>query len=448
MPTLPQPRERRARYATIVALALPIIAGMISQNVLNLVDTWMVGKKGAAALAAVGTGSMVNFMAVAAVMGLSASVQAMAARRHGEKRFDESAAPLNTALLIALGFGIPLTLLLVPLTPWIFGWLNPDPKVATTGAGYLAARIIGLTAAGVNFSFRGYWNGTDRSRLYMWTLVLIHSVNILLNWVLIFGNWGFPEYGAVGAGIASAVATYVGSGCYVLLALRHAKHNGFLKRWANKTDTRTIIRLALPNSLQQLLFASGFVALFWILGRLGTIETAAAGVLINVMLVAILPGLGLGITCTSLVSQALGRRAPEDAKRWGWDTAQVSVIVALIIALPMWLFTDSILMPFLHDQRAVELARWPLRVFAAAILLDSPGTVLQQALLGAGANRSVMQVSAVCQWGVFLPLAYVVGPVLGFGLLGIWWAQAGYRILQAGIHALMWQAGRWTTIKI
>lgn len=448
MTSIPPPQDRGQRYRQIIGLALPIIGGMVSQNVLNLVDTWMVGKKGPEALAAVSTGGMVNFMTVACVMGLSAGVQAMAARRHGEERFSESAAPLNTALLLAIGFAVPLTVLFVPLTPWVFRQLNPDPAVVAIGAPYLAARVVGLTAAGINFSFRGYWNGTNRSKLYMWTLVLIHTVNIFLNWVLIFGKLGFPECGAVGAGIASAIATYVGCICYIVLGFRFARPNGFLKGSLDAATTRTIVRLALPNSVQQLLFAAGLTALFWILGKLGTLQTAAAGVLINLMLVAILPGLGLGITATSLVSQALGRRDPADAKQWGWDVVQVSVLVSIGLALPMLLFTDAILMPFLNDEAAVEIARWPLRVFAFAILIDSPGMVLQQALLGAGANRAVMQVSVFCQWLLFLPLAYLVGPILGFGLLGIWWIQAGYRVLQAGIYSSMWLSGSWAKIKI
>lgn len=436
------------RTRHIMKLALPIMGGMVSQNVLNLVDTWMVGKKGPTALAAVSAGGMVNFAFVATVMGLSAGVQAMAARRLGQGRSDDSAEALNGALLLALLVGLPLTAIYVPLIPALFTRLHPDPAVVALGVPYLTARTLSLAAAGINLSFRGYWNGTGRPHLYMLTLLVVHISNIFLNWVLIFGHLGMPEYGAVGAGIASSIATVLGAFVYFALGFKHARGNGFLSKRPRGLTIRAIARLAAPTSIQQLLFAGGFTALFWILGQLGTLETAAAGVLINVMLVAVLPGLALGITATSLVGHALGRETPNQASRWGWDVLRVSLVVSAVLALPMLVATDAILGTFLHDPYAVEIARWPLRIFALGIGIDSAGTVLQQALLGAGANRNVMLVSVFSQWGIFLPAAYLIGPVLGYGLVGIWSAQVGYRVLQALIYGWMWQRGNWKKIVI
>jgi multidrug resistance protein, MATE family len=447
-PAVPRAPLAAGRYRHIVALALPIVGGMISQNVLNLVDTWMVGKTGTASLAAVSSGGMVNFVAMAGVMGLSAGVQAVAARRHGQGEYQQTAAPLNGAMLLAVAVGIPLMVVTLALAPWIFRTLNPSPAVSAVGVPYLSARLVALPAAGLNFAFRGYWNGTGRSRLYLITLLIVHASNIVLNWLLIFGHLGFEARGAPGAGIASAIATYVGLGCYVLLGFRHARGNGFLETWPTRRGLQLIIRLAVPTCVQQLLFAGGLTVLFWILGRLGTVETAAGGVLVNVMLVAILPGLALGITSTSLVGHALGRGDPADAHRWGWQTAHVAIVFAVLIGLPMWWMPDWFLRPFLHDDAAIALARLPLQIFAGAITLDSVGTVLQQSLLGAGANRAVMFVSVFCQWGLFLPLAYLLGPVMGYGIVAVWAAQSGYRALQAGIYASMWQDRRWTKIRL
>ena len=136
--------DRTERRRRILALALPIIGGMVSQNLLNLVDTAMVGALGDSALAATGVGGFAFFMAIATMMGLSAAVQAMAARRIGEGRADEAAAPLNGALLLALGFGVPLTAALVWATPWFFPLLNSDPAVYEQGVPYLQYRLATL----------------------------------------------------------------------------------------------------------------------------------------------------------------------------------------------------------------------------------------------------------------------------------------------------------------
>jgi MATE family multidrug resistance protein len=445
----------RDRDRRILTLALPIIGGMVSQNVLNLVDTAMVGSLGDAAIAAVGTGGFANFLAIALVTGLAAGVQAMAARRKGEGRDDETAVPLNGALVLAAIVSIPITIALWFVVPVLFPLLNPDPEVVAGGVPYLRARVLAMIAVGMNFSFRGYWNAVDLSRLYLRTLLVMHACNIFLNWVLIFGHLGMPALGAHGAGIASAIATFVGTAYYFALGRRHATHAGFLHGLPSRETFATIIRLALPTGLQQLLYAAGFTLLFWIVaqaglaaGRDATSEVAAANVVINVTLVALLPGLGLGIASASLVGQALGRKDPEDARRWAWDVVRVAAVVMTLLGLPMLLLPDLILSAFLHDPGTLALARGPLRVVGAMIVVDSVGMVLGNSLMGAGATRTVMLVSVCTQWGFFLPLAYVVGVVLGHGLMGVWLMQVVYRALGAAVMAWLWRRGGWAKIDV
>lgn len=446
-----QPDRRRQ----ILTLALPIIGGMISQNVLNLVDTAMVGTLGDTALAAVGTGSFANFLAIAFITGLSTGVQAMVARRLGEGRTSEVAVPLNGALILALAMAIPASLVLYQLVPLVFPALNRDPLVVADGVPYLQARIVGMAAVGMNFAFRGYWNGVNMSRMYLRTLLLMHATNISLNWLLIFGHLGFPELGATGAGVASAIATYVGTGYYIVLALKHARPGGFLRGLPDGATLRTMLRLSIPNGLQQTSMAGSLVALFWIISQLGsgagelaTAQVAAANVVINVTLVALLPGVGLGLTAASLVGQALGRKDTSDAAQWGNDVARVSAVVLGLLGLPMLLLPDLILGAFLHDAATLDIARGPLRLVGAVIAFDGVGMVFMNALLGAGASRTVMVVSVTVQWLVFLPVAFLVGPVMGGGLLAIWAAQGGYRTLLSVVMVVLWRRGQWKTIVV
>lgn len=445
-----QPRVRQ-----VLAIALPIIGGMVSQNVLNLVDTAMVGGLGDAALAAVGTGSFANFLAMAFITGLSAGVQTIASRRMGEGREHETAEALNGALLVAVLFGLPLSIALWFVVPYVFPVLNSDPAVVAAGVPYLQARLMGMVAVGMNFSFRGYWSAVNLSRLYLRTLVLMHGTNIALNWVLIYGNLGAPALGAEGAGIATTIAVYVGTGYYFVLAMRHAGAGGFLRTLPSGEVMRSIGRLSLPNGLQQLFFALGFNVLFWIIAHgnvsdqaLATAEVAAANVVINVTLVAVLPGLGLGIAAATLVGQALGRGDPADAKAWGWDVVRITIGVMAVLGLPMLLFPDVILGVFLHEPLTLDIARGPLRLVGATIGIDAVGMVLMNALIGAGASRASMVVTIGTQWLIFLPIAYVLGPVLGLGLMAIWTAQVSYRGLSALIFAHLWRRGSWASIKV
>ncbi|MCK5446030.1 MAG: hypothetical protein KAI73_10435, partial [Rhodospirillaceae bacterium] len=145
----------RASLIKITTLSLPIIGAMMSQNILNLIDTAMVGVLGANALAGVGVGSFANFMGFAAIIGLSSGVQAMVSRRKGEGRLNEMAVPLNGGLVLAICIGLPLSILLYTFAPEIFLVINSDPGVVGEGTPYLQARLLAVVAVGCNFSFRG-----------------------------------------------------------------------------------------------------------------------------------------------------------------------------------------------------------------------------------------------------------------------------------------------------
>ncbi len=437
-----------ARLRQILAIAIPIIAGMLSQNVLNLVDAAMVGSLGNAALAGVGLASFANFVAGAPLMGLSAGVQAMSARRIGEGRPEDAAVPLNGGILLCIALGVPWILGIALLAPFWFPTLAGSQEIADAGLPYLLCRLAGSLMVGIHFSFRAYWNATGRSKLYMLTLLFMHSLNIALNWVLIYGNLGAPALGVMGAGIANVIASFAGVSLHVVMALRVARDQGFLRGIPERETFRTMARISVPTSLQQVFFAAGMTALMSLLSRAGTDTAAASKVLLDLVLTCLLPALGFGLAGTTLVSQALGRKDPEDAKRWGYHVSQATVITVMVIALPAILAPDLVLGRFLHDPATIELARIPLRLVALTIAFDGIGMVLQSCLLGAGDSKRVMAVSLLTQWGLLLPLVAVMVLGFGLGMLPVWIVQACYRFLQAAIYVGMWRGGRWQHIKV
>ena len=281
-----------SRRQQLLAIALPIIGGMLSQNILNLVDIAMVGRLGDAALAATGVGSFFNFLSMAVVLGLATGVQATAARRIGQQRDAEAALPLNGGLFLAMLIGVPLSIVLIELTPLIFGVLSDDPEVVEQGIPYLQVRLVAMAAVGMNFAFRGYWSAVHLTRLYFQTIICMHVVNIFLNWVLIFGNLGAPALGVQGAGLATTISIFLGLLLHTTYGLRYARTAGFLRGLPSRQELWRQIQISIPSSVQQLFFAGGMVTLVWILGQIGTAEVAAANVLLTLGLVLMLPALG------------------------------------------------------------------------------------------------------------------------------------------------------------
>ena len=439
----------RQRVRHILILALPIVGGMVSQNIVNLTDTAMVGRLGKAAVAGVGLSSFVNFLFTSVVTGLSSGVQAIAARRVGEGRTEASAESLHGGLVLAIAIGLVVTVAGWLAVPTLFPYLNDDPAVIAVGVPYLRMRLLGTVSVGIHFTFRGFWNGVGRPGLYFRTIVIMHAVNILLSWCLIYGNLGLPELGAVGAGVGTAAASWIGVAVYAWLAWRFGEPYGIGRAGMPVEAMRSLARLALPGAVQQLLFAAGLTALFKIIGLIGTDEVAAANVLINITMTALLPGIGLGLVAASLVGQALGRNDPEDARRWGWDTVGVATIGMVMIGAVMVVAPTQILAVFLPTEpETLALAVWPLRIVGGLTVFDAVGMVLMQALLGAGAVRTVMAVTLCFQWGVALPAAWLVGPYLGYGLIGVWLVQIAQRAAQAAVLAWVWQRGQWANIRV
>lgn len=436
------------RSRRVISLALPIIGGMLSQNILNLVDIFFVKSLGSAALAAAGIGGFANFVSVALILGVSTGVQATVARRKGEGVKDELAKPLNTGLLIALVAGFFIASALYLAIPHLYHYLNDDPEVITLGSSYLQVRMVGLTFIGLNFAFRGYWNGINLSKVYMSTLIIMHMINVVMNYMLIFGNWGAPALGLEGAAWGTNISLMCGTMIYIFMGFKLAARNGFLSTLPTWTELRHMINLSLPSGIQQLFFSAGLLAFYGIVGRIGTVELAAANILTNLMLVAILPSMGLGLAAASLVGQALGRKDPGDAMAWGWDVAKLGSILIVLLCMPMYFAPNLVLSPFSPDETVLATAISPLFIIALYMPFDAVGLVIMNALLGAGATKSVMRISMSLQWLIFLPCAYLSVEYGGVGFVGIWLMQALYRLMQAVFFITKWRAGAWASIKV
>lgn len=436
------------RRRRILRLATPIIAAMLTQSLINLIDAALVGSLGEVPLAGVGIGGYAMFLVTALVFGLSSGVQSQTARRHGEEAWQVRARPLNAGLAIALCVSLPLTLLCLWQAPRLMALINPDAAVNAVAVEYFRWRVLSLAAVAMIFCFRGYWNGIEQSGFYLRIMLAMHVVNVAASVCLIFGYLGLPAMGAAGAGAGTTLSLYVGLLLWALLSLRHAVPSGFLAGVPRRPALLTTLRLATPHSFQQLWFAAGYAVLFWILGRIDTASVAVGHVLVNLSLLLILPGVGLGMAAMSLVGQSLGRQAHGDAHRWGWDVVRLAWLCLAALALPMALFPEQILGVFLRDPELIALARLPLQLTAVMIVLDGAALVLAQALLGAGASRTVMTTTLSLQWLVFLPLAWWVGVVMEQGLLGIWWVQLGYRCLNSLWFATIWQRRQWLRLEI
>jgi putative MATE family efflux protein len=441
--------DETARIRRIFGIGLPILGGMASSALLSLVDTAMVGWLGNAELAAVGLGSFASWIYLGFFQGLTIAVQALVSRRVGQGRIGEAGASLNAALIAVVCVAPTSAALLWWATPTLFELLNDDPQVVAAGVPYLRWVIAQSLFTGAIYAFNGFWNGIGRSRIYIAPLVVMHVSNAVLAYVLIFGHLGLPALGTEGAGLATALASVIGCALYVVLAHRHARALGYLRAQPTRDEMVAVLRLAVPGGLQQLFDTLALTLMYRIVGSIGTVELAAYAVLINLVGLVGLPAFALGSAGAALVGQALGRENVEDASRWAWDVLRVGAVGMAVLGVPFWLAPDLLLSIWLHEPAALDAARTPMRILGAMIVVNGAGYMLAAMLNGAGDVRRVTWVNLITQWFWLLPGAWLFGPVLGGGLLGVWCMhQFGFRALQSFIYVRIWRRRRWAHVRL
>src|SRR5713101_6364829 len=418
-----------ARVRIIFSLSLPVALILLAHNLMSLISIAMVSHLGDAAVAGIGVAGALFSMLMAVLFGIDTGVQALVAQRIGAGNLRLAGITLNDALAIAVAGGLLLALLGYVAGPGLFRLVVNDAAVVACGLPYLNAALPMLLFRGANFAFSAYRNGAGMPRYSLLAVAIQLPCSALFSYLLIFGAFGLPRLETAGAGLGATLAALVALIVHVLLASRIAPGPGM----------RLILKIGLPVGIQQSLVYLGTAVYFAIVGLLGTGEVAAMNVVLTMMLLSILAASGVGIAAATLVGTALGRGDPSDAMRWGWEVARLGALGILAFSLIVVVAPRSTLGLFIADQTTIDLAAAPLSMLALGMSVDAFGRILGFALRGAGATRLVTAVAFVLQWGVQLPLAWLVGVHLGFGLTGIATSRLVLFATEAAAVTIMWR---------
>lgn len=430
-------------YLRLLALALPIMAALFSQSLLNVVDAYMVGQLGAQSLAAVGVGGYLNFIAVSLLLGLGAAVQALVARAHSGGKRSTWASPMKAGLLLGLLSAAPITLFFYAIAHPTLLWISQDAAVAAEAVPYFLMRLAGLFAVAMNFSFRGYWNGIHQPAIFLRILVFSHVLNVIISYGLIYGHWGLPALGSTGAGLGTSLAMCCGMLLNAFFVWKSIKPHGQVAQAPTKPMYKAVSRIAIPTSLQQFSFALGMTLMFWLLAHYGSEYLAIGHVLISLTLLLILPALGVALAATSLVGQALGFHNTQEASQWGWLASRLGAGVLLVCALPVIIFPQWFLQQFLHQETLVQQAVLPLRITALVIICDGLAMIFSQVLLSIGEAAKVFWASFTTQWVLFLPLAYIALMHFNVSFVALWCLYGSQRLLNTLLLMFFWQRQNW-----
>ena len=437
-------------YKKILQVALPAIAGLSTQMVVSLVDSAMVGRLDEAtyALAAMGIGVLATWALISFFSSLATGIHVVVARKYGEGDFIACGITLNNSLLVALLVGAVVAMIGVFFSYPIAHLFATDEIVGNYASDYLYYRFMGIPFFLISVSFRGFFFGISKTKIFMFSGVITNLLNIVFNYILIYGNFGFPRMGLAGAGLGSTLATTFDGLFYTFIIMLPSYRKKFqnLKHLViNQNIISAILKISLPVSFQNVFILIGFLSFVSITGIIGTLEQASTQAIISTLFISFLPCFGFGIAVQTLVGNNLGARKFLLAKIYGFETAKVATIYTILLGFIFTIIPQYVLLIITNDQSIINTAAPALRIAGFAQVFYGVGVVLANGLQASGRSFYVMMSEIVTNLIIFVPLAYFLGVFLGLGLTWAWMALPVYIILYSLIIYLKFNSKSWYT---
>ena len=437
-------------YKKILHVALPAIAGLSTQMVVSLVDSAMVGRLDEAtyALAAMGIGVLATWALISFFSSLATGIHVVVARKFGEGDYISCGITLNNSLIIALLVGGIVAMIGVFFSDPIAHLFATDETVGNLASDYLYFRFMGIPFFLISVSFRGFFFGINKTKIFMFSGVITNFLNIIFNYIFIYGEFGAPRMGLAGAGLGSTLATTFDGLFYSVIILLPSYQKRFrnLKNLIlNKNIISAILKISLPVSFQNVFILIGFLSFVAITGIIGTLEQAATQAVISTLFISFLPCFGFGIAVQTLVGNNLGAKKIQLAKIYGFETAKVATIYTIILGFIFTLLPQYVLLIITNDQTIINTASPALRVAGFAQIFYGIGVVLANGLQAAGRSFYVMKSEVVTNLVIFVPLAYFLGIYLDLGLTWAWMALPVYIILYSIIIFIKFNSIDWYT---
>ena len=434
-----------AHVRALLVLGLPLIGSNLAQMILHVTDTVMLGWYGVEALASVVLGASTFFILFILGAGYSIAMAGMVASALG--RGDETQVRRNVRMTMwhSILFGV----LILPVMWWsgaILEALGQDPALSALAQDYLRIAGFGMVPALLVNTFKSYLSALERTQMVLWATLAGAVVNVFLNWMLIFGNWGAPELGVRGAAIATVITQVVTLLVLMIYAARKPeleRFRLFQRFWRPDWPAfAEVWRLGWPVGITGLAEGGLFNASALMMGWVGTIELAAHGIALEVAALAFMVHLGLSSAATVRVGRAEGERNFPKLRDGALAAFVMSMVfgllvVAVFIALPrpiIGLFLDET-----KDGAEAIIAFGTVLLAVAALfqMFDAAQVMALGLLRGVQDTQGPLWISVISYWVIGIPVSYVLAFPLGYGGVGLWLGLTVGLAIAAAL--LMWR---------
>lgn len=427
----------------ILVLGLPLVGSHLAQVAIGLVDTLMLGRYSVEALAASVLATSFWFVVFIVGSGFAFAVMPMVAEAAAKD--DEIRARRVTRM--GLWLSVLFAAVFLPSMIWsqpLFELLGQTEALSKGAQDYLRIAGFGLFPALCVMVLKSWLAALERTQIVFWITVAAVGVNAGLNWLLIFGNWGFPEMGLRGAALASVgthLASLAAMGLYATRTAGLREQSLFQRIWGPDWPMFSdVFRLGWPIGLTNLAESGMFSASAILVGLIGTIPLAAHGIALQVASATFVVHLGLSQAATVRAGRAVGRDDIPGLARGGWAAVTLSMIfvgltVIVYLGVPEPIIT-AFIDPAEPERVAILAIGVSLLAVAALFQLVDAGQVMALGMLrGIQDTKAPMYLAAFSYWICGIPASYVIGIVWGYGAIGVWFGLVVGLLLAS---ALLW----------
>jgi MATE family multidrug resistance protein len=405
-------RPVRTEVATLWRLSWPMLVGQLATVGMGVVDVAMTGHVSAAELAAVALGTSVWSIVLVTVMGVMMAVNSVVAHEMGAGRFDRIAHSVRESLWLGVIVGLA-GCLAANACALLFDHIGLEPAVADRAKTFLHIISLGMPAFACYRALYGYTTSINQTKPVMVIALGGLAYNVVVNWLLVFGNLGFPQLGALGCAVATASGVWLMLAAMVLWIRASGAYRATypFTRWEGPDwgEIGAMLRLGLPIGVTHFAEVSAFGVVSLLVARFGVVEVSAHQIALNFTSLVFMVPLSFGIGALTRVGQALGEGDAVRARFVAWTGTGMCIAFGLLSALFILVFRWQIVALYTSDP-AVQATCATLLLFAALFQLsDSTQVAAASAMRGYQVTRSPMVIQMIAFWGVALPIGWILG---------------------------------------
>lgn len=446
-----KPEDRKLLRKNVITIAWPAVTELILGSLFGAIDMIMVGTLGAAAITSIGLTNQPIFLIMAVFQALNIGGTAVVARGIGAKNYHEANEATRHLFIITAILSIIVVTPAILYVASIYKFMGADNEVINIGLAYFKIALIGIIFQNLSLAISAVLRGTGDTKTPMTINVISNIVNVLMNYILIFGRFGLPAMGVTGAGVAtltSRIISFVWLTIIICIGRNKIKLSfREMINWNQKVVTR-LVKIGVPSAMEQLVLRTGNLIFVKVVAGLGTVIYAAHQVSLSILSISFTSGMAFGMAASTLVGQSLGADKGTLAEEYGKEVRFLGSVVSTSIAGIFFIFSRQIVALFSSDPEVIKNASMVLKMIAVIQPFQSSQLILAGALRGAGDTKWPLYSTIAGIWGIRISLAYLFVFFFKLGLIGAWLGICIDQVIRYGILYWRFRKGKWKYIKI